>query len=179
MTPDESDSHLLPAFRRRDRKAFDRLFARHAPGVFTFVQRLTGSCEDAEEIVTETFLAAYQSAPRFLGRARLSTYLLSIARRRVLDRVRRPSVPTELLGEVYSLSVGTERSVLAAMTLQSALSTLDPAQREAFLLVVGQGLTYAEAARVQSAPMGTVKWRVSEATRRLRAFLETLEEEVR
>jgi DNA-directed RNA polymerase specialized sigma24 family protein len=50
----ESDSDLLRAFQRRERDAFDVLFSHHAPGVFSFARRLTGSCDDAEEIVTET-----------------------------------------------------------------------------------------------------------------------------
>lgn len=179
--PTEDEPYLLRAFRRKDRAAFDALFARHAPGVFAFTRRQTGSCDDAEEIVTETFAAAFASAPGFLGRARLKTYLLAIARRRVLDRVRRPRVSTERLDDSLALASEqlADRPVLAAIALQSALTALDPAQREAFLLVVAQGLTYIEAASVVKTPVGTVKWRVSEATRKLRAHLESLEEEER
>ena len=174
MTPDE-DSRLLRAFRLRDRAAFDALFARHAPGVFAFARRQTGSCDDAEEIVTETFLAAYSSAPGFLGRARLATWLLAIARRRVLDRVRQKRVATERLPEgekPLPSPHSTESQALASVALEAALARLDAPLREAFLLVVAHGLTYRDAAGVVKAPVGTVKWRVHEATRRLRFYLE-------
>ena len=174
MTPDD-DSRLLRAFQRRERPAFDALFARHAPGVFAFARHLTGSCEEAEEIVSETFSAAFVSAPRYLGRSRLSTWLLAIARRRVLDRVRQKRVPTErLLEDEKPLPSphSTESQALASVALQAALARLDAPLKEAFLLVVGRGLTYREAAIVTKSPVGTVKWRIHEATRRLRIYLE-------
>ncbi len=174
MTPEENEPRLLAAFRRRERPAFDTLFARHAPGIFAFARRQTGSCEDAEEIVTETFAAAFVAAPQFLGRARLTTWLLTIARRRIQDRVRKGKLTTEPLTEqpLTSPAAPLENTALATVAIEAALAQLDSAKREAFLLVVAQGLTYQEAARVLKAPTGTVKWRVHEATRFLRTYLE-------
>ncbi len=57
-----------------------------------------------------------------------------------------------------------EEEVVNSLTLSRALSLLAPPFREALLLVASQGLTYKEAAEVLGEPVGTVKWRVSEAT---------------
>jgi DNA-directed RNA polymerase specialized sigma24 family protein len=61
------------------------------------------------------------------------------------------------------------------VVLDQALQMLDEPFREALLLVHSQGLTYREAAELRGEPVGTVKWRVSEAARRLRQILTTLD----
>ena len=64
-----------------------------------------------------------------------------------------------------------------ALTMETALAKLDAPAREALLLVVSQGLTYREAADVMEEPVGTTKWRVSQATRKMAALLNAVEEE--
>ena len=76
-----------------------------------------------------------------------------------------------------SLTSSPAEQAFASIALQSALQELAPAFREAFLLVAAQGLTHREAAEVLERPLGTVKWQVAEATKRLRVFLQAQEEE--
>jgi RNA polymerase sigma-70 factor (ECF subfamily) len=182
--PAADDRRLLAAFRRGDRAAFDALFDRYAGRVLAFALQLTGGCRaDAEDLVQETFVAAYRAAPGFRGGSRLLTWLLGILVRRHRDGRRRNVVPTvPLLDEHDGLAPVSRHSpveseVVSGTDFRCALGALDASLREAFLLVAAQGLTHKEAAGVLGVPEGTVKWRVAEATRRLRAALTEMDDD--
>jgi RNA polymerase sigma factor, sigma-70 family len=167
------DRRLLAAFRGGDRAAFDALFARYAPRVLAFALHLTGgSRAEAEDLTQETFVAAFRGASAFRGGSRLLTWLLGIAVRRHRDAGRRTCPPTATLTDGDADSRPAVADVATdAVAFRDALATLDSPLRDAFLLVAAQGLTHREAAEVLGAPLGTVKWRVAEATKRLRAAL--------
>lgn len=182
---DSDDADLLTRFRARDRTAFNILYDRYAGRVLAFVLPLTQSRSDAEDLTQETFLAAFQSADSYRGGSRLLTWLFAIALRRWRDGKRRPRLmASPLLEEADyhsgSLSSPVEAAAVATIAFRQAVGRLDERLRIAFLLVVSQGLTHREAAEVLRTPVGTVKWRVAEATKRLRAMLsEDISEEPR
>jgi RNA polymerase sigma-70 factor (ECF subfamily) len=167
------DRALTDAVRGGDRAAFDRLFARYAPRVLAFALHLTRGCRaEAEDLTQEVFVAAFRGADAYAGRGRLLTWLLGIAVRRHRDAGRRAAPTLVLLTEDDPApGPSVEDGAVNGVAFRRALSTLDEPVREAFLLVAAQGLTHKEAAVVLGAPEGTVKWRVAEATRRLRARL--------
>ena len=82
-----------------DRPAFETLVDRHQDLVYRLAHRLTGSSEDAEEIVQETFLSAYRRLGTFRGEARFSTWLCGIATNAVRmlrrGRSRHPAEPLD------------------------------------------------------------------------------------
>ncbi len=179
MDPNKEDRKLLDAVRDGDRAAFDKLFGRYAPRVLAFALHLTHGCRaDAEDLTQETFVAAFHGAEGFRGGARLLTWLLGIAVRRHRDAGRKER-PTLVLLREDDPAPGrsVEDGAVEGVAFRRALATLDAPLREAFLLVAAQGLTHREAAEVLGAPVGTVKWRVAEATKRLRARLSEGEEE--
>lgn len=160
--------------------AFDSLFARYAPRVMGYALRMTGGDRaEAEDMVSETFLAGYAGRATYQGRSRPLAWLLGIASRRWRDKKRKPCpkvVPFAAEDEeAGGTTEGPEKTVVQSLTLNAALDHLEPLYREALLLVAVQGLTYREAAEVMGEPVGTVKWRVHEATRRMRGLLETSE----
>jgi RNA polymerase sigma-70 factor, ECF subfamily len=184
MTFEERE--LVSRLRAGDRQGFDALYRIYVPRVMGFACRLTGCRADAEDLVQEVFVAAYAAAPGFEGRSGLLSWLLAIAVRRWRDRSRRRSVETVPPLDDDGTEEGApspgpgsalEEQVVRSLTLTHALAALEPPFREALLLVASQGLTYREAAEVLGEPVGTVKWRVSEASRRLRALLGAVEEE--
>ena len=182
-TTDERD--LIRQVRAGDAQGFHRLYALYADRVYGFVLRLSGSASEAEDIAQEVFLAAYAGRAGFGGRARLLTWLLGIASRRWRDRCRQHTLLTTPLVEDGAANAPVfadtsrclETDVVNALTMEQALSLLDAQGREALLLVVSQGLTYREAADVMNEPIGTTKWRVAQATRRMAASLNAVEEE--
>lgn len=177
MSSSSDETELLTQFRRGDRAAFDALYTRYAPGVFAFARRLTGgNTGDAEDLTQETFVAAFRGAAQFRGGARLSTWLMAIALRRFRDKTRHAPPPSAAVNENDpSPAVPVEAAALHNVAFERALAVLDPNLRAAFLLVAGQGLTHREAAAILQIPIGTAKWRVAEAARRLRSVLSDTE----
>lgn len=177
MKSDERE--LIRRFGAGDRQAFDILFARYAGRVLGFAVRLTGNRSDAEDLVQETFVAAYKGCSTFQGRSGVLTWLLGIAARRWRDRLRRPAPEVTAFedviesesGSLYPQAESLEIRTVTSIVTADALNKLDAPFREALLLVASQGLTYREAAEALGEPVGTVKWRVSEAARRIRRVL--------
>ena len=127
---------------------------------------------DAEDLTQEVFLAAFQGAGRFKGRASVQTWLYRIVLNCWRQTRRAPRLDTApLLSDVPHSGPNLEQSVTDTTSLTCALAALPPDLREAFLLVKAEGLTHREAAQVLDAPLGTVQFRVHQAARRLRALL--------
>lgn len=180
------EKQLANGIRMGDAESFRMLYDRHAPQILGYLLRLTSSRTEAEDLVQDVFLAAYVGRTTFRGQSRPISWLLGIATRRWRDRMRSrapASTPLDSLAEIGEMEFagspqpGLEGDVVNSITLTEALAKLEPPLREALLLVRSQGLTYAEAAAILEQPIGTVKWRVSEATRRMHQLLDTIEGE--
>jgi len=86
--PAEEDRMIARA-RQGDREAFDRLVESHLAHVWAVVWRIVRHREDAEDVVQEVFLAAFQGLPGYRGESRLSTWLHRIAVTRALNHLDR------------------------------------------------------------------------------------------
>src|SRR5258708_36773767 len=71
-----------------DREAFRVLVERHSRNVFRLAYRMTGNQHDAEEVVQEAFLRAYQKLGQFAARANFGTWVYRIAANYAIDRMR-------------------------------------------------------------------------------------------
>ena len=138
-----------------------------------YLVRLGVGKTEAEDLTQETFLAAFRGSARFSGRSRPLAWLLGIAVRRWRDSGRRKPTPKDVAPSLAD----TETTVLRRLTLERALAQLDEPLREALLLIGAQQLSYAEAAAVLEIPLGTLKWRMHEATKRMRGLLTETEDE--
>jgi RNA polymerase sigma-70 factor (ECF subfamily) len=161
------DAWLVDRFRRGDRRAFDKLYDRYSRPVFAFSLRLSGSREEAEDLVQDAFVALVTGVERYRGRGKLSTWLFRAALFAHNNGRRRQVQVRQLLdGEEWAASAE------CTVWLDEALGELTGPQREAFWLVRMGGWSHREAAEALAAPPGTIQSRVHEATRRLRAYLE-------
>jgi len=121
----------------------------------------------ADDLTQETYLRAIRSLPRFTGRSSAKTWLLSIARRVVVDQIRhnqaRPraaySVDVDRMLQRHGPTARFEEFVEVGMLLDG----LDTDRRHALLLTQVMGLSYAEAAEVCGCPVGTIRSRVARA----------------
>lgn len=155
---------------------FACLFERFGGEILGLLLRLThGDRAEAEDLTQETFVAAFQGQRSYSGRVPIRAWLAGIAVRRLRDSRPRPKSVVLTALELPGTSC-TEREVPQRVVLASALSELSDAQQTAILLVLVQGMTYKEAAAALGEPEGTVKWRVSEASKKLRALLSEMEE---
>jgi RNA polymerase sigma-70 factor (ECF subfamily) len=171
------DAAMLRAARDGDREAFMQLVHIHQAGVRAFASGLLGDPTLAEDVAQEAFLRAWRGLPRFRGEAAFGTWLYAIVRRVAADQVRRPTLATVPIDAVAALADRRAGDPVLRGDLEQAMVRLDPAQREAFLLVAVLGLTYQEVAAMTGTPVGTVASRVFRARSRLAAALGAREED--
>ncbi len=173
------DRETLEACRAGEAAAI-RAFIEHYQGlVFAFVSRSLGRGPHVEDLAQEVFLRACRALPREGGDgrgARVSTWLLTIASRLVIDARRKRQIPTTALEtEVDPPADGTPETERARLelgrALEAAAAALPAEQRDVFILVELHGLDMKESASVLGIPEGTVKTRLFRARAELRVLL--------
>lgn len=117
----------------------------------------------AEDLTQETYLRAIKSLPRFRGRSTAKTWLLSIARRVVVDQIRYNSSRPRPAYVVDLDDVLAGGRIENMVEIRILLDGLEPARREALVLTQVLGMPYAEAAEVAGCPIGTIRSRVARA----------------
>lgn len=163
----------------RDREAFGAIFRLFAPKVRSFALRRGAAGAQAEEVVQEVMLAVWRRAETFdPTRANLATWIYAIARNRMLDDLRRASVP--LLGEDEAGEEAAEEpdhearldGERDAARLRRALADLPPEQSEVIRIAYYEGLSQRDLADRLGLPLGTVKSRTRLALDRLRSAMK-------
>jgi RNA polymerase sigma-70 factor (ECF subfamily) len=143
---------------RGEESAFQRLFDLHAAAVHAAAARVLGNGADADDVVQDTFVAAFQSLHRFKGRSALRTWLYRIAVNFALrQRAARRCVSTDDVDLASSPDV--ERDLVARVDLDrvlSALATLDQDKRAALVLHEIEGWTARQIARSERRPLSTI-----------------------
>lgn len=160
-----------------DARALETLFRRHIDATYAFARRFLESREDAEEAASETWLRAGRAlrAGRFRGESRFKTWLLGIARRVCLERMRQPRLPTLSLSGL-SETVQGDWMLFApepelVSDLDAALASLSGDHRLVLTLCDLQGLTAAEAALILDRTPAATKSLHGRARRTLRDAL--------
>lgn len=141
--------------------------------------RLTGSAADAEDLAQDTLVRAIERQDGLRDPERIGPWLLAVQRTVHLNGHRGLRARLEVLPggaeQEEPRSDDTPESVLAAASLDpalaAALETLPPEWREAIWLREVDELTYAEIARVQRCPVGTVRSRLARARKALQRAL--------
>ena len=182
------DLELVRLARQGDADAFGSLVDRNRHAVYRAAYAALGSASEADDVAQEAFVAAYQKLSSFRGESSFKTWVLSIAWRKALDRRNRVArwmrltvvhdAFTEGSADVLDRVACTQPSHeerVAAQQMQQALKQLIAALprklRDALLLAASGDHSYDEIARILDIPVGTVKWRISEARRLLKQKL--------
>lgn len=168
---------LLVSVARGDQRAFAELYDLLSSRVFGLILRVLVNRAQSEEVLQEVFLEIWQSASRFApNKGQGRTWVLTIAHRRAVDRVRASqsssdrdvragirdvAVAHDSVAEQVELSIEGERVV-------TALKTLPEPQREAIVLSYYGGYSQSEISVLIGAPLGTVKTRMRDGLSRLR-----------
>ncbi|GGQ24078.1 RNA polymerase sigma-70 factor (ECF subfamily) [Actinomadura coerulea] len=181
-TASEEDADDASVIRRsrQEPEAFALVFRRYAPDIKRYVIRRLGA-DAAEDVVAETFLAAFRQRDRYdLSRPNARPWLYGIATnlmgRHVRTEVRQLRV-LERMGTDPVMEPFTERSDerisagASGRALASALAALPRGHRDALLLVAWGDLSYAEAAQALDVRVGTVRSRINRARQKLRRHL--------
>ncbi|WP_446223106.1 sigma-70 family RNA polymerase sigma factor [Nocardia sp. IBHARD005] len=182
LSTDEQLTALALAAGAGDRPALTEFIRRTQADVWRFVAHLT-DVQSADDLTQETYLRAIGSLPRFAGRSSARTWLLSIARRAVIDRLRSASArPKTAHSADWEAALDQQRDrrtteVGEEMVVADLLRYLPEERREAFVLTQILGLSYAEAAEAADCPVGTIRSRVARARESLLELWREIEAE--
>lgn len=168
---------LLQRVAQGDRVAFTQLYDMLSPRVFGLILRVLVDRSQSEEVLQEVFLEVWQSASRFApNKGQGRTWVLTIAHRRAVDRVRSSQSSSDRDIRVGYRDLGVAHDTVAehvelrleAEKVNRALETLPDAQREALTLAYFGGYSQSEIAALVGAPLGTIKTRMRDGLSRLR-----------
>ena len=185
-----ADEAVVARARAGDTEAFRLLVERHSRRVYKLALRVSGNCQDAEDIVQETFLKAYRQLPRFESRASFGTWLHRIAMNcavdLILSRPRREQAHEDAALEQLASSADPVRnehtmsperlvaSLEAGDRVRAALSRLSALERAAFVLRHFEGQSIADISRTLGIRDNAAKHCIFRAVRKMRMALAPL-----
>lgn len=174
-----SDAQLVTSVARYSEVALAEVFRRHGGAVYGLAKRVLNNPTEAEDVTQEVFLRLWNQPDRFdPGRGSLRSFLLAQAHGRAVDAVRSSSSrrlreardavrtaesPYDLQHEVWDLALAEQ--------VAQAMGELPEEERRAIELAYFAGRTYREVATLLGQPEGTVKSRIRNGMRRMRAVL--------
>jgi RNA polymerase sigma-70 factor, ECF subfamily len=174
---DATDEELLARVARRDERAFEELYRRHAPAVHGLSRRLSADPEVAAEVTQVAFMRLWDRAHVMHGESRVRPWLTTVAYNAAMDRHRRRRVATVGLAEDFDRAAAApgpdDEAIMTEQhhDVRTALRELSKDQRSAIELSYFGGLSQSEIARLTGEPLGTVKGRIRLGMRRLRTLI--------
>jgi len=186
----DSDALAVERTLAGDRDAYRVLVERHSSNVFRLAYRMTGNRPDAEEVVQEAFLRAYQKLGKFEARANFGTWVYRIAANYAIDRMRQrkkeearkvePAVheegtesdPVTLVQDAAPTPERLAQSLELKEQMELALAALSHSERTAFVMRHWEGCAIEEIAEVLKSSSGAAKNTVFRAVQKLRLALQ-------
>ena len=174
-TQPTDEARLIAELKAGRKEAFDRLVALHYDRLHRLAYTMTGSSEDAADLVQETFLAAMKAVGNFRGDARITTWLIAIVRNQFTLQLRGRRkwrhAPMEAAGGVRAEEPRPAVRPAVAAILER-VGSLPEELRTALVLFYLEGMKYAEIAEAMECPVGTVRSRLFEARERIKKMME-------
>lgn len=187
------DVELVARAKAGDQAAFDELVRRHQQAVLRAALSAVGSAADADDVAQEAFLLAYQRLKTFRGESAFKTWMLTITWNQAMNHRRKSSrwwkrfVSMETENPVednvafeslhFASTAGSPEELVIQGQLREeireAIRALPAKLRDTLLLAQSGEYSYDEIGAMVKAKTGTIKWRVSEARRRVKERLRT------
>lgn len=186
----DSDALAVARTLAGERDAYRILVERHSHNVFRLAYRITGNQHDAEEVVQEAFLRAYQKLGQFAARANFGTWVYRIAANYAIDRMRQkkkeearrvePAVgedgmesnPVSRVQDAAPTPERLTQSLELRKQMEIALAALSESERTAFVMRHWEGCGIEEIAEVLKSNTGAAKNTVFRAVQKLRQALQ-------
>jgi RNA polymerase sigma-70 factor, ECF subfamily len=175
----EDDIALLKRIEQRDEEAFKTLYKRMSRRVYAFALNRTRDEARAEEVLVDTMHEVWRKPMQFNGTSKLSTWILGIARYKILNSFREDKHGHEVLtdelaegvesGDLTPFEVLAEQQRSAA--IRGCMAKLPEEQRECLHLAFFEDMSLAEIASLQECPENTVKTRLFHARRKIKNCL--------
>lgn len=188
----DPDLELVRRAQAGDPHAFGELVERNRRAVFRAALAAVGSATEADDVAQEAFVTAFQKIEGFRGEASFRTWLLSITWRKAIDRrksvtrwMQRLVMPAvsesgeewDPMQRVPSSARSQEDDLLTSdlqKRLRPLIASLPKKLRDALLLAGSGEHSYEEIGQMLKIPVGTVKWRVSEARKVLKQKMSAM-----
>lgn len=181
MAVEEPDEGLVARAVAGDRAGFAALVSRHYDMMFRVAWKWCGNRTDAEDIAQDVCVRLAKSIRSYSGQAQFSTWLYRVVLNAAHDHQRsraahgrkldawanEPTRPQIQPPDVY----GEDNQDEAALALWNRVRQLPPKQRDAVLLVFGEGLSHGEAAKALNCAEGTVSSNIHDAKKRLKQMM--------
>lgn len=160
-----------------DQEAFSRLYDLTSPRVYGLIVRVLRDRDQAQEVAQEVYLHVWREAATYRAdKGTPLSWLLTIAHRRAVDRVRAESARSardvryehRTRERPFDSTADTAQARLQGSAVRSALTRLSDAQREVLELAYLEGQTHREVSEALGIPLGTAKTRIRDGLQRLR-----------
>jgi RNA polymerase sigma-70 factor (ECF subfamily) len=180
-----SDETLLRLINRKDIRAYEALYDRHAQVVFNLVMRIVRDRAVAEELLQEIFWQVWQKAEQYEGAGSVAAWLYRVARNKSLDFLRHQRARPQMAASELEM---LERSLrLASSSAESeaeqawrrqqvtqALESIPGEQRLCLELAYFEGMSQREIAEQTRTPLGTIKTRMRIGMEKLERILRAV-----
>jgi RNA polymerase sigma-70 factor, ECF subfamily len=161
-----------------DHGAFEAVYDRLAGPAYGLICRIVGDTAQAEEVVQEVLLEVWRTAARFdPAKGSAATWVLTIAQRRAIDRVRsavaagRRELKSATIAPSHDEVADSVQAALDREQVRRCLDALSEVQRESITLAYYGGNTYRQVAKLLGIALGTVKSRIRDGLLRMRDCL--------
>lgn len=175
---DTGDTELLELIKLKDTSALDIFYRRYENIIYRFSLKKLNNEFDASDIVNTVMLEVWNTAHRFEGRSKVSTWLIGIANHRIIDLLRKRKHGEVDIDEAVDISdenIDMHKVIESIETrrfIDDCLSNLGGDHKQAMQLLFFSDASYEEIADALDCPIGTVKSRIFHAKTALKKCLE-------
>lgn len=177
---DNDDIQLLNGIKSKDMAAMEGFYRRHENLIYRFALKKLNNEFDASDIVNTVMMEVWNTADRFEGRSKVSTWLVGIASHRIIDLIRKRKADHVDIDEVEPIPDTSAESdmqkVLAASQtrrfIDDCLAKLSGDHKQVLQLLFFQEANYEDIAQALACSLGTVKSRIYHAKQLLKKCLE-------
>ena len=183
------DEQLITRALTGDQKAYELLLVRHRKAIFHVVTKIVRNKEEAQDLVQETFMKAFNALASYRSEYKFSTWLYKIAANCAIDFVRKKRIEALSLDRPIETKDGQveielpdstwdpEKDLVRKQKLRSideAIESLPDKYREVIIYRHKDDMSYEEIASVLETPVGTVKARIFRARELLKKKLKSI-----
>jgi RNA polymerase sigma-70 factor (ECF subfamily) len=166
-----TETELVEACRRQDRRAQKELYDRYSRAMYTACYRICGDFDLANDALQEGFLKVFQKLDTFRGDSTVGAWMKVVIVRTALNKLRRQKPTQELPLNYADQEVDWGTTALDIEYLEKAINKLPDGYRAVFVLIEIEGYKHQEVADMLNFSVGTSKSQLFYAKKKLREYL--------